>query len=115
MAEPFFRVMIRQNLVTEIRRMAPGDDPGAEPSDDQLAVSSRLAQNNLANGCLDGDYDLASFESARQFAALCLGFLKNLCETSLDSVAEAGKEGEESWRNPLVASVPERVGGAPAE
>lgn len=94
MAGQGYRVVVRRNLVVRIEptgRAAPEADP--------LAVSTRLAENNRANGCIDGDYELASFEEARHFAALCLGYIKNLCEKSLDAIADAGADGAEEWEN----------------
>lgn len=100
-----YRVSVRQNLVTAIAPIARSEAHGLTADDDPLAVSSRLAQNNLENGCLDGDYDFVSFEAARQFAMLCLEYLKKLCEKSVTSVAGADGVGERAWRN---ACIPER-------
>lgn len=92
-----WRVEVRRNMVVAIRHVADGT-----PIADPLAISTLLAQNNLAHGCLDGDYDLDSFEAARHFAGLCIGFLKNLCERSLDAIPDVGKDGEIEWINPFV-------------
>ena len=92
---PLYRVIVRQNVVREIRRIE-GEDP---PADDPLAVSTLLARNNRANGCLDGDYDLPDAEAARHFAALSLGFLKNLCERAMERIADA--DTESGWQNPF--------------
>ena len=89
-----YRVVVRRNLVVRIEPTG-----AAAPEVDPLAVSTRLAENNQANGCIDGDYELASFEEARHFAALCLGFVKNLCENALDAIADAGTGGAETWEN----------------
>jgi len=99
---PVYRVVVRRNMVTEIRPVDPAAEPDAVPAEDALAISTRLADNNQANGCLDGDYDLASFEDARQFAGLCLGFQKNLCEKALEAIAEAGADGSDHWCNRFV-------------
>lgn len=100
-----YRVSVRQNLVTAIEPIARSEAHGLAEDDDPLAVSSRLAQNNLENGCLDGDYDFVSFEAARHFAMLCLEYLKKLCEKSVTSVAGVDSNGERVWRN---ACIPER-------
>lgn len=100
MSAAIYRVEVRGNLVVAIRALDPGAHPGLMPEADALAVSTRLAENNRLNACLDGDYHLATFEEARHFAALCLGFLKNLCEKSLEAIAEAGDDAP--WENRFV-------------
>lgn len=96
-----YRVEVRHNIVVAIRRSAEGADE-ALASDDPLAVSTLLAQNNLANGCLDGDYYFVSFYAAQRFSELCLDYVKNLCERSVDAVTKAPSDGAQDWRNHLV-------------
>lgn len=97
-----YRVSVRQNLVTAIEPIARGEANDLAGDDDPLAVSSRLAENNLKNGRLDGDYDFVSFEAARHFAMLCLEYLKKLCEKSATSVAAVDANGERIWRNECI-------------
>lgn len=94
-----FRVEVRRNLVTAIRAV-PRDAATGPIHDDRLAVSTDLAQNNLARGSFDGDYFLEDFETARHFAALCLGYMKVLCEKSLTALENAAHEPGEGWGNP---------------
>ena len=95
-----FRVRVSQNLVVSIRRVSRSEALGHTIHDDRLAVSTSLAQNNLTNGCFDGDYFLQDFETARHFAALCLGYMKTLCETALDAIHEIRAEPDSEWVNP---------------
>lgn len=95
-------VRVRRNLVEAIDQVSRSDAPDAAVFDDRLAVSTELAQNNLVNGCFDGDYFLEDFEMARNFAALCIGFMKNLCENSLDAINEAYPVSGSDWRNPHI-------------
>jgi hypothetical protein len=108
MPQTLFRVVVRHNMVTEIRQLTDESEDNRSTID-PLAISTLLASNNLRNGCLDGEYDLPDFETARHFAALCIGFQKNLCEKSLEAVAEAGMDGATSWRNRYVPETGRRV------
>lgn len=95
-----FCVRVRQNLVLSIRRVSGSDVAGQTVFDDRLAVSTELARNNISNGCFDGDYYLGDFEMARHFAALCFGYMKNLCEISLEALNDAGPSTDGGWVNP---------------
>ena len=83
-------VVVEHNLVCAIERTEPPADPiPATP----LEVSTQLAANNRANGCIDGRYYFTDTQAARIFASLCLQFVKSLAEKRLaavDSLA-AGK------------------------
>ncbi len=94
-----WRVTVRGNLVVAVANVAAD---GPMPEDDPLDVSTMLARNNQENGCLDGDYDFASPETARHFAALCAGYMKNLSEKTIESLNETGSLDGQGWRNPLV-------------
>lgn len=95
-----YRVAVRRNLVAEIREIEARRS--GEIHTDPLAVSSQLAQANLDNGCLDGDYDFAEFETARHFAALCSGYLQRLCERSIESLNTLDPPPDGVWRNPFI-------------
>lgn len=98
MAE-IWRVSVRRNIVAGIARI---ETAGAPPAgDDPLAASTRLAQNNRHNGCLDGDYDFATSENARHFAALCAGYVKNLCEKTIENLSDVGSDDLARWDNPF--------------
>lgn len=95
-------VQVRQNLVVAIRKIQRAEAKDATIHDDRLSVSTELAQNNLANGCFDGDYFLEDFDAARHFAALCFGYMKSLCEKSIEAVNEADRLKPGHWVNPNV-------------
>ena len=97
MGGTLWRVSVRRNLVV---RVAPV--PGEGGGDDPLEASTKLAQNNQQNGCLDGDYDFATAEHARHFAALCAGYMKSLCEKTIDSVNQHGDLEGQGWTNPFL-------------
>ncbi|MGI9464814.1 MAG: hypothetical protein ACR2OM_12780, partial [Aestuariivirgaceae bacterium] len=101
-----FRVSVRSNVVIEIRPLDPGELQPERLIEDPLDASTRLSQNNLANGCLDGEYDFGSIQTARFFATLCLEFMQKLCEKSLASAGKAASDGDEAWRNPHVPDKP---------
>ena len=94
-----FRVEVRGNMVTQIRSLADDELAKATLIDDPLEASTRLAQNNMVNGCLDGDYDFNAFTTARYFATLCLEFMQKLCEKSLNSINESASDRDTAWRN----------------
>lgn len=96
---PAWRVTVRGNLVIAV---LPVEVPGPLPPDDPLEVSTILARNNRANGSLDGDYDFAAPETARHFAALCAGYMKNLAERTIEGLSDCGDFETQGWRNPSV-------------
>ena len=97
-----FRVEVRHNLVQAIIHVSPEDVGQAQIFDDRLAVSTALTRNNQSNGCFDGDYYLADAETARHFAALCLGFMQNLSESSMKSISDFDLENAGDWENPHI-------------
>lgn len=99
MAE-IWRVSVRRNVVASIVRF---EFASAElAGDDPLAASTKLARNNQMNGCLDGDYEFESSENARHFAALCAGYLKNLCERTIETLADVPPGDLARWDNPFL-------------
>ncbi len=80
----YYAVVVERNLVRAIERLeAPAPRPvPATP----LEVSSELAANHRANGCIDGRYYFDDPQRARTFAALCLEFTKALVERRLRAV-----------------------------
>lgn len=104
---PVYRVRVRGNLVVSIRPVPRPPEGQAPVFADRLSVSTRLAENNQANGCFDGDYHVEDFEMARHFAALCLGYMKTLCETSLAAIAAIEADAEGAWINPHLPRPPE--------
>ena len=82
MAEVYV-VVVEHNLVCAIERSAPPPEPiPATP----LEVSTQLAANNRAHGCLDGRYYFTDTQAARTFAVLCLTFVKSLAERRMAAV-----------------------------
>ena len=100
----FFRVVVRQNLVCEIRSIDATESRCRE--DDPLIVSTQLAQNNRHNGCLDGEYDFASFEAARHFATLCTGYIQSFCEKSVETMNRLDRPEGGAWYNPFIPQPP---------
>lgn len=100
-----YKVVVSSNVVTDIRCVEAVDLRPETLIEDPLVASTRLSQNNLANGCLDGEYDFSSLHTARMFATLCLEFTQKLCENSLTSLGEASLEGNEDWHNPYTPDV----------
>jgi hypothetical protein len=96
-----WRVMVRNNLVSEVQRIAV--ETTESKGDDPLAAATLLSKNNFENGCLDGDYDFKEAENARHFAALCAGYVKNLCEKTIDSLNEYDGSEQDHWKNPFTA------------
>ena len=96
----FYRVIVERNLVAEIRPISAAESTCSE--DDPLQSSTELAQNNRNNGCLDGEYDFASFDAARHFATLCADYLKSFCEKSVEALNRLDPPAEEAWNNPYI-------------
>lgn len=87
-----FVVVVEHNLVTALERVAEGIP--VEIPQSKLEVGTQLADNNRANGCIDGRYYFDNAQRARIFATLCLEFTKALVEKRLGevSVLAAGVE-----------------------
>jgi len=95
-----WRVIVRKNIVMEIQRIPATEQD--QICDDPLKASTKLSQNNLKNGCLDGDYDFATFETAHHFSTLCAGYLKSLCEKIIERLSNDDSLGEHYWNNEVV-------------
>lgn len=94
----FHVVVVAHNVVEAIERTEtpPGDPVPSTP----LEVSTQLARNHQANGCIDGRYYFVDTMHARTFATLCLEFTRALVERRLADI------------NRLPAGAPEyRAGG----
>jgi hypothetical protein len=77
-------VIVEHNLVSAIERMA--EPPAMAIPRTPLEVSSQLAANNAANGCIDGRYYFHDTMHARTFAELCLEFTRALAEKRIEEV-----------------------------
>jgi hypothetical protein len=102
MGQQVFRVVVRSNMVVEIQTLEVDVDVLDASLEDTLTISTILANNNKINGKLDGDYDLGSFETARHFAALCLGYQKQLCEKSIESLTNINVGDSGVWTNKYI-------------
>jgi len=97
-----YRVRIRHNVVVAIE---PCDAAEAtHVPETKLEVTSQLAANNQANGCIDGDYFFADAKLARHFAKLALDYLRRLIEKSEEGVEAWSAEVADEWHNPLFPS-----------
>lgn len=76
-------VVVEHNLVRAIERDAA--PPGPIPAT-PLEVSTQLAENNRAHGCIDGRYFFTDTQAAKIFASLCLEFTKAVAEKRLAAV-----------------------------
>ena len=97
-------VEVRGNLVASISHVGLHDAAGVI-HDDRLAVSTELSETFQKTGRFDGRYYLADAELARHFAALCLGFMQNLCDTSAQAVSNIRLETGEDWVNPHLPEI----------
>ena len=79
-----YEVVVRHNLVRTMRRVARTADMRVAAT--RLEVSSELAANHQANGCIDGSYRFRDAEQARSFALLSLGFVARLLERRQQSI-----------------------------
>ena len=95
---PVYRVIVTDNLVCAIERIGASDE--IEVARDELDVSSQLSRNNLENGRLDGAYYFDDPEQARQFATLCLDFVKRLAERTIETLDSGDFTGELPCTNP---------------
>ena len=97
-----YRVVVRNNLVISVEPVAtmPSSPIAATP----LEVSSVLASNHRANGCLDGIYYLPDADMARQVAALSLDFIEKIIAKSIVSLNETALR-PNGWHNPFTGHV----------
>jgi hypothetical protein len=93
-----YRVVVTDNIVCTLDKVPYA--PEMQVSDDELEVSTRLSQNNLRNGRLDGTYYFEDPGRARQFAILCLDFAKRLIDRTIDRLEAADFPGELPCGNP---------------
>ena len=94
-----YRVRIRHNVVVAIDGVTTAE--AISIPDTKLEVTSQLAANNQANGCIDGDYYFADVKLARHFAKLSLDYLRRLIEKSEEAVEALVPEPDTIWRNPF--------------
>lgn len=95
----YYRVIVRHNIVVAIETLLPS--PEIEVAATPLEVSSQMAANHQANGCLDGQYFFNEPETARQFAMLGLDFVQRMVEKATEHLNEA-HIAEFGWQNPHV-------------
>lgn len=93
----YYRVVVRHNIVVAIETLVPSPDIDVAAS--PLEVSSQMAANHQANGCLDGLYFFHEPETARQFAMLGLDFIQRMVEKATEHLNEA-HIAEHGWQNP---------------
>ena len=93
-----YRVIVTDNIVCALDRVPYA--PHLDIPSDELEVSTRLSQNNLRNGRLDGTYYFEDPDHARQFAILCLDFAKRLIDRTIDRLEAADFPGELICGNP---------------
>ena len=83
-SDDVFEVIVHRNLVDSIRRVTR--TPDIRIPESPLEVSSELARNFQANGCIDGRYRFDDSERARSFALLALDFVKRLLERRIERI-----------------------------
>ena len=74
-------VVVKHNVVVAIERL-PDPSPGPILKT-PLEAGTQVAENNRANGCIDGRYYFDDTQRARIFASLCLEFTRALVERRL--------------------------------
>lgn len=77
-----YRVIVTDNIVCALERVP--HTPDLDVARDELEVSTKLSQNNLRNGRLDGTYYFDNPDHAKEFAVLCLDFTKRLIDRTID-------------------------------
>ena len=77
-------VVVKHNVVVAIERQ-PDPLPGPILKT-PLEAGTQVAENNRANGCIDGRYHFDDTQRARIFASLCLEFTKALVEKRLAAI-----------------------------
>ena len=77
-------VVVEHNLVSAIEKVP--EPPGMGIPRTPLEVSSQLAANNAAQGCIDGRYYFTDTMHARTFAELCLEFTRAMAEKRIAEV-----------------------------
>jgi hypothetical protein len=95
-----FRVRVRHNIVSSIGPIPRHD--GLHIPETTLEVSTQLARNHRARGCIDGDYYFENAERAKHFAALCQDFVKKLIDKTMADLERVRASPDAAWRNPSV-------------
>jgi len=76
-----YRVVIEHNVVRAIE-IVEGLE-GVETADTPLDASTLLSTNYQAHGRLDGHYDFDDLGTAKEFAYLCLDFVRRLIDQTI--------------------------------
>lgn len=89
----FFNVIVRHNLVEEIRRL---DEPVANQVvlQTNLDAGTLLSENYQTDKCIDGEYCFDDAERAKAFASVCMNFTKQLLHSRLERIDDLNS-GEE--------------------
>ena len=89
----YFNVVVRHNLVEEIRRL---DEPaeGQNVLQTNLDAGTLLSENYQINKCIDGEYCFDDTERAKTFASVCMNFTKKLLHSRLERIddLDSGEE-----------------------
>jgi hypothetical protein len=93
--DSIFRVTVKHNLVCAVERVPP--DAGIEIPDSKLEVSTQVARNHQANGCLDGQYYFSDAEQAKNFSLLCLDFVNKLVERAIKTLEKRDFRRDPDW------------------
>ncbi len=88
-----YKVLIRHNLVQQIVHLN-SLEPGCKILESNLEAGTAIAQNNVANGCIDGEYCFTDYEQAKSFAILSLDFVDKTVE-AMSADIERLNSGEE--------------------
>lgn len=97
-AEPLYRVVVTDNLVCAMEKVAHRD--GVAVAHTNLEAGTQLSENNLRNGRLDGAYYFADAQIAREFALLCLDFVKRMTEQNIERIEDGEFSGLFECANP---------------
>ncbi len=81
----YFNVVVRHNLVEEIRRMEHLSD-NQSVLKTNLDAGTLLAENFQANQCVDGEYFFDDAERAKSFASVCMDFTMKLLQARLGQI-----------------------------
>lgn len=98
--EVVFRVRVRHNVVCALDAVPAR--PDLVVPETKLEVSTQLARNHQAGGCIDGDYHFADVDTAKYFAVLCQDFVKRLVDKTAAELEKLRTAPEQAWRNLLV-------------
>ena len=81
----FYKVVVRKNLIEEIRhqRLLVEDQQLLHTN---LEAGASLAQNFQQFGCIDSDYFFDDSERAKAFASMCMDFMNKLIDSRMASI-----------------------------